>query len=50
MDYSTACDILGFTTPKNLEENKKLALSCLSNLTYNAPLKYKVACKVLINA
>ena len=50
MSYSRACEILGFTTPKSLKENAKLAESRLRHLTKNAPLKYSVACRVLIDA
>jgi len=50
MDYSVACEILCLTSPKSLKENAKLAESILNNLTREAPLRYKVACKVLINA
>lgn len=50
MNYSTACELLGFTTPKTLAENAALAKSRLNNIPNNAPLRIKVACKVLINA
>lgn len=50
MNYSEATELLGFTTPKSLEENAKLAKSRLSHLTDECPLRYKVACQILINA
>ena len=50
MNYSKACEILGFTTPKGLTENADLARGRLSALKITAPLKYKVACVVLIRA
>ena len=50
MEYSKACETLGFTTPKSFKNNAKLAESLYAHLTSKAPLRYKVACKVLINA
>lgn len=50
MNYSTACELLGFTTPKTLAENAALAKSRLNNIPNNAPLRIKVACKILIAA
>lgn len=50
MTYSAACELLGFTTPKSLEKNAMLAKSRIQNLTDTAPIKYKVACQVIINA
>jgi hypothetical protein len=50
MTYDKACEILGFTTPKSLEANARLATICLKTLVPSAPLKYSVACQVLINA
>jgi hypothetical protein len=50
MNYSTACEILGFTTPKSLIENAELAARKLAAMAPNAPLKYKVACDVLMQA
>jgi len=50
MSYSKACEILGFTTPKSLKENADLASSRLRCLAPNAPLRFGVACQVLINA
>jgi hypothetical protein len=50
MTYSRAIEILGLTTPKSLAENKKLAQVIQSNLVLTAPLRFKVACKVVIEA
>lgn len=50
MTYEQACEILGFTTPKSFAQNAKLATNRLSCMTRKAPLKEKVACKVLIEA
>ena len=50
MSYSKACEILGFTTPKSFSANARLAKSRLATMTISAPLRYKVACKVLIDA
>lgn len=50
MTYSRACEILGYTTPKSLNENAKLAILRLSTLSASAPLRYSVACQVLITA
>lgn len=50
MNYSTAIELLGLTTPKSLTANAKLAESMLSHMAINAPLRYKVAASVVINA
>ena len=50
MTYDKACTILGFTTPKSMARNAQLAQSRLGNMAPNAPLKYKVACMVLMRA
>ena len=50
MNYSTACELLGFTTPKSIAANAKLAKSALDHMTSKTPLRYKVAAQVLINA
>jgi hypothetical protein len=50
MEYSKATEILNLTTPKSLVENAKMAASILKELVDSAPLKYKVACHVIINA
>lgn len=50
MSYSRACELLGLTTPKSLEANAKLAKSVLSHLTIKSPLRYSVACMVIIRA
>lgn len=50
MTYSKACETLGFTTPKSLAENARLAESRLAVMADNAPLRHKVACKVVIEA
>ena len=50
MSYSRACELLGLTTPKSLEANARLAASVLSHLTPTSPLRYSVACQIIINA
>jgi len=50
MNYSEACELLGFTTPKSIEENARLAQSRLNNMLPKCPLRFKVACMVLIDA
>jgi len=50
MEYSKACELLGLTTPKSLTENARLATTMLNNMTNKAPLRYKVAAQVIINA
>jgi len=50
MDYSRACEILGFTTPKSLAANAELAKTRLSVLEPTCPIRYLVACAVLIRA
>ena len=51
MDYSRACELLGFTTPKSLRENADLAKSRLRSYQGNqVALRYLVACDVLIKA
>ena len=50
MTYERACEILGLTTPKSLEANAKLAASVATHLTPKAPLRYSVACSVIVNA
>jgi len=50
MNYNEACELLGFTTPKSLSENAKMAASRLNRLSDTAPLRYHVACQVIINA
>ena len=50
MTYSRACEILGLTSPKSVDENAKLAETYLSTLLPCAPLRYSVACMVLIRA
>lgn len=50
MTYDKACTILGYTTPKPLEANAQLARTCLTTLVASAPIKYTVACQVLIDA
>lgn len=49
MTYDRACEILGFTTPKSLTENARLAEGRLAALVPGAPLRYSVACSVIIN-
>lgn len=50
MSYSRACELLGFTTPKSLRANAELAKSALRHFAPNIPLRYLVACDVLIKA
>lgn len=50
MTYDKACEILGFTTPKSLAANARLASSRLDRLAPGAPLRFQVACTVLIRA
>lgn len=50
MTYARACELLGFTTPKSLADNATLAQSRLSSLTANSPLRFSVACMVIIRA
>ena len=50
MTYLRACEILGFTTPKSKIDNALLAKSKLSRLVITTPLRYKVACSILIEA
>lgn len=49
MKYSRAVEILGYTTPKSLKENAELAKTRLSQLTPSSPLRYKVACQLLMD-
>jgi len=48
MSYDEAIEILGFTTPKSLEDNALLAYGL--NQTATCPLRYKVARSVVIRA
>jgi len=50
MTYSQACDLLGFTTPKSPAANANLAMSRLRTMAPKSPLRFKVACQVLIAA
>ena len=50
MSYSKACEILGYTTPKSVEANAKLAETRLRCMPVGTPLRYAVACDVLIRA
>jgi hypothetical protein len=50
MSYSKACEILGYTTPKSVDANARLARIRLSVLPVGSPLRYAVACDVLIKA
>ena len=50
MTYSKASEILGLTTPKSLKEQAEMAKSMLSRMTWETPLRYKVAADVLIRA
>ena len=50
MNYSKAIELLGLTTPKSLTENARLASGQLSRMTAKAPLRYKVAAMVVIEA
>ena len=50
MSYSQACELLGFTSPKTIKENARLASSRLSAFTSGVPVRLRVAAKVLIRA
>lgn len=50
MTYSQASELLGFTTPKSVKDQAKLAQSALRSMTTKTPLRYKVAADVLIRA
>lgn len=50
MDYSKASELLGFTTPKSLKDQAKLASIALEHMTDKTQLRYKVAAQVLIDA
>ena len=50
MTYSRACELLNLTTPKSLEANAKLAAGILRSLVPGCPLRYSVACSILIEA
>ena len=50
MTYDRACEILGYTTPKSAEANARLAEQMLRHLAVNAPIRYFVACDVLVKA
>ena len=50
MTYSRASEILGLTTPKSVRAQAELARGILRSLTPGAPLRYHVACDVLIKA
>jgi len=50
MNYSEAVELLRLTTPKSLVENARLASRMLDSMTFNAPLRYKVAAMVIIRA
>ncbi|MEE9302569.1 MAG: hypothetical protein V3U84_02180 [Thiotrichaceae bacterium] len=50
MNVSKAKEILGFTTKKSAEKDAQLARAALSTMALNAPLRYKVACRTLIDA
>ena len=48
MKISEAIETLGFTSPKSASMMVKMAESRLSTMTKKAPLRHKVACKVII--
>jgi hypothetical protein len=50
MNYSKAIELLGLTTPKSLAQNARLAQGQLARMTDKAPLRYKVAAQVVIEA
>lgn len=49
MTVDAAREMLGFTTPKSPTAQAALAASRLANMTTKVPLRYKVACQILIN-
>ena len=50
MNYSEACELLGFTTPKSVDENARLAEGALRAMSAKTPLRFKVAARLLIEA
>jgi len=50
MSYSDACELIGLTTPKSPKQNAAYAASVLASLFPGSPLRYKVACMVVIRA
>lgn len=49
-NYSWACEVLGFTTPKSLKQNAMLAESKRTTLCKSTPLRVHVAIQILIDA
>lgn len=50
MTYNTACKILSISNPKAYLANAAYAKTRYAALTIHAPLKYHVACAVIISA
>jgi hypothetical protein len=50
MTYDRACEILGLTTPKSIEANARYARGILTRLTTTAPIRHRIACRILIDA
>ena len=50
MTVEQARELLGFTTPKSAVEQAKLASGKLKRFNSKTPLRFKVACTVLIRA
>lgn len=50
MSYEKACEILRFTSSKSVAAKARLAESAMSRYNSKTPLRYKVACQVLIDA
>ena len=50
MNYSTACELLGLTTPKSLTANATLAECALQAMTPSTPLRFTVAASIIIQA
>lgn len=49
MTYERAQQILGFTSPMSRERRAELAKVRLENRVIGSPLRYGVACRVLID-
>ncbi|MBE8578653.1 hypothetical protein [Vibrio sp. OPT18] len=50
MKYKQAQQLLGFTSKMSLEKRAELAQVNLDTYTRQTPLRYKVACRILIEA
>ena len=50
MTFQEACDKLNFNASRDIETLKRMAGNRLNAMTLKAPLKEKVACKVILSA